>query len=1186
MKSFSRRIIICLALLLLSGLIVGRAGVKYARGEGGFKLGVDLVGGTILVYEVDEERRRQQELDNPNLKKFDPDEMAAFLKRRIDPADIYNVTIRPVGGGSRFEIILPTGGAREAEIERDSWQSLLADVKAKWPDVLGKMDLDVPQGRDRDLILKVQQELNWHALKVKLRDKYPVLKDKPELDAVPVGRADKLTEVVKALASPNDEELKKFISDNLTTTPPEEIEAFVNQHYGAAGGKKNVSSEEVQKIKDLIKQQGSLEFRILANQHMDGVAIKAAEEFFKNKTPERIADLERRARQGLPPEPPKPTEDAEPWKYSYSWFELGKDERRALGLNNAAKTTHPNWKKVADAREKGEAVVLLNDRVTSSDDSKRGSTTMLVWSRKCENLQLSPIERDRKEFEYFILLRNPVSPDMALTGSYLVSASVNDLTGEKAVNFTFNARGGQIFGELTRENLPKGESPNALFSFLAIILDGQVVSAPSLSSIITTSGQIKMGSADPEDLRRLAQILRSGALPATLKPDPVSENTIGATLGADTIRKGTLSIGIAFGAVLVFMLFYYRFAGMVACIALLANLLFTIAFMVFVNATFTLPGLAGLVLTLGMAVDANVLIYERLREERERGANLLMALRNGYDRALPTIIDTHLTSIFTAIVLYAVGNDQLKGFGISLCAGLIISLFTSLYMTRLMFDLWQSRGWLKKLSMYSGMSNWLHKHYFDFMSVRKIWFTITVALTVIGLAVFLFRGKSSLNIDFVGGTAYGGVLTKPLTIEELRNLLAKDKQDVSLKVERVERKDDNGFLFDVTFADGATSTVRLPKVAAGSTKAEQENDVKERASQLPDWSVEQIFFTDKENTRGGNSSRRFTIRSTEKAADLVQLAVARLLRDGPTSLLEQVTFEFVPQNRHATLAFNHPASPGYLKLLLDRAFESAGVKDNQPFELRGEGKGDEGRFVKMSLDVSSPNVDEAKLKEILSKTQADFASRPQPERLENFDAQLAADTSRRAMYAILLSWGAILLYLWFRFHNWTFGAAAVLCLVHDLCFTLGCIAGCHYLVHYVPGFASFLGIEDFKIDLPAVAALLTLVGYSVNDTIVVFDRIREVRGKSPALTEQMINDSVNQTLTRTILASMTVFLVVIVLYIWGGEGVKLFSFVMVIGVIVGTYSSIYIASPLLLIFGEGSTVTARDRKAIPQPAPV
>src|SRR5439155_6914159 len=149
----------------------------------------------------------------------------------------------------------------------------------------------------------------------------------------------------------------------------------------------------------------------------------------------------------------------------------------------------------------------------------------LIWSRKCENLRLSPQEREHKDFEYFILLRNPVSPDMSLTGSYLIGAGVSEY-GDKAVNFTFNARGGQIFSELTSSNLPQGESPNCLFSFLAIILDGQVVSAPSLSVVISTSGQIKMGSADPEDLRRLAQILRSGALPATLKSQPVSENTI------------------------------------------------------------------------------------------------------------------------------------------------------------------------------------------------------------------------------------------------------------------------------------------------------------------------------------------------------------------------------------------------------------------------------------------------------------------------------------------------------------------------------------------------------------------------------------------------------------------------------------------------------------------------------------
>ena len=229
----------------------------------------------------------------------------------------------------------------------------------------------------------------------------------------------------------------------------------------------------------------------------------------------------------------------------------------------------------------------------------------------------------------------------------------------------------------------------------------------------------------------------------------------------------------------------------------------------------------------------------------------------------------------------------------------------------------------------------------------------------------------------------------------------------------------------------------------------------------------------------------------------------------------------------------------------------------------------------MQLKLVEP-IDAVSLKLIVDRTIHEFAQRPQPERLENFDSQLATETQERALYAIIASWAAILLYLWFRFGNWTFGLAAVLCLIHDVCMTLGVIALAHYLHGSV--FATALGLRDFKIDLPSVAALLTLVGYSVNDTIVVFDRIREVRGKSPALTPKMINDSVNQTLSRTLLASMTVWLVVIVLFWFGGEGVHLFAFVMVIGVIVGTYSSIYIASQLLLIFGEGAAANEADRR--------
>src|SRR5262249_14147834 len=234
--------------------------------------------------------------------------------------------------------------------------------------------------------------------------------------------------------------------------------------------------------------------------------------------------------------------------------------------------------------------------------------------------------------------------------------------------------GAQLFADLTERNKPVPKE-TGYKRHLAIILDGMIRSAPSLNSAITGGQGVIEGSFTQIEIEQLVRILRAGALPATLLPNPVAQNTMGATLGADTIKKGTISVLLAFGAVLIFMAVYYRFAGLVACFALLANLILTVAFMVVVSAAFTLPGLAGLVLMLGMAMDANILIYERLREERERGASLAMAIRNGYDRAFPTIIDTHLSSIFTAIVLYVGGNDQLNGVGIRLRDGLTISPF-------------------------------------------------------------------------------------------------------------------------------------------------------------------------------------------------------------------------------------------------------------------------------------------------------------------------------------------------------------------------------------------------------------------------------------------------------------------------------------------------------------------------------
>ncbi|HTU88975.1 MAG TPA: protein translocase subunit SecF [Gemmataceae bacterium] len=1003
MKSYLGRILICVAPVVLGIYVCAWASLKDK-----FRLGVDLVGGTILVYEVDTSKQQGE---------VQPDELAGALKRRIDPADLLNVTIRPVKSDPpRVEIILPTGGY--------------------------------------------------------------------------------------------------------------------------ASGRQTLNPEEVENIKNLIQQQGRLEFRILANPNDDKDALERASEFLRNPdNQEKLADLEKK---GLPP--PDPTAQGggttfaviiggETINYSYSWVMVGKEELYNLNLNNAAENSPIfafGWKKVAEARDK-EAV-----RYPFAGSSSQ----LLLYSRTIRTTsRLSPKEQELgKKYEYFILTRNS-EPGKQITGDYLAQVvGGSNERGEPAVHFAFNSDGANLFYEVTNLNKPS-RSEGSFERKLAILLDGQIRAAPGLRNAIRDRGEIS-GGFTQKGVQELVTILRAGALPATLKRDPVSENSMGPTLGSDTIFKGTLSVGLAFLAVLIFMLFYYRFAGIVACVALLANLVLTVAFMVLVNATFTLPGLAGLVLMLGMAVDANVLIYERLREERERGASLALAIRNGYDRAFPTIIDTHLSSIFTAIVLYVVGNDQLKGFGISLTVGLIISLFTSLYMTRTMFDFWLARGWLHKLSFYQGLVQMLHRHHWDFMAIRYYWFTATIVLTILGAGLFFWRlspdekGRSVMNIDFIGGTAYTGKLAQPLTIEELRSKLEKN--------------------------------VQVP----GMTTQE---------SELPDISVEQVF------ARGDTSGRStfFTVRTAVKAARKVQKIINTRLGDA-LAFIELHKYSLDKDGKSATLEFTKPkteesdfASPAQVKMLLNEVKEDLLPDEKQlNFTIETLGEPDEkGRYSQMKVEPTQ-RMSREQFEKILTQTKEAFDSSPQPERLENFDAQLAANTQERAMYAILASWAAILLYLWFRFGNWTFGAATVLCLIHDLFFTLGFIAAAHYL--HGTWLGNLLGISDFKIDLPAIAALLTLVGYSVNDTIVVFDRIREVRGKNPLLTPAMINDSVNQTLTRTILASMTVWLVVIVLYAFGGEGVHLFGFVMIVGVIVGTYSSIYIASPLLLIFGEGMP-SARER---------
>ena len=1120
---FTTRLILCLVPTIIASIFAGYAFWKESNGQIGFRRGIDLAGGTILVYEVDRERMDDKsqargegvrELTGDDIK-----QLAEKLKKRIDPTDLKNVVVRPIGN-SRVEIILPFAGS--------------------------------------------------------------------------------------------------------------------------TGGNKEAANEEfVQDVRNQVKQTGVLEFRILANMDDDREGILEAQRILDTPTAGDTTIADRAKAGKVPPAPTatfKVKASGDEIDVRYEWVELGKEERESRGLSSAYAKTAPSKKKSSwdfPLLEANRNRTLIQ-RARSSDNQ---AASYLYYNRPVSK-QARTKDDEGKDFEYFLLTRVSTADNVRVIGDVRISAlSREDKDNNPAVGFNFETpSGSKLFRDMTERNKPT----DAMVRSLAVIMDDKIVSAPTLNAVLPGSGTISGGSFTQKAVNQLVNILRSGNLNAELKPDPVSENTVGATLGESTIRKGLTSVLASFAAVLLFMVYYYRFAGLVACVALFANLLLTIGFMVGVNAAFTLPGLAGLVLMLGMAVDANVLIYERIREEREKGATLVGAIRNGYDRALPTIIDTHLTSIFTAIVMYMFGNDSLKGFSISLIVGLIISLFTSLFMTRLMFDYCMHKKWVTKLTM----KRLFARPNFDFMRIRNKMFLLTATLTILGLGLFLFRGEKVLNVDFTQGTAYGGRLQEGQERSlggtdgkiGMVELLGEGRQKTRLNVKDVvpmsigttddatgeEKKADN--IFKIVYDEGngklSEEKVTLVSRPEGADLAARLANLKARASALPDSSVEQVFL--KGDNFSGNKARSFTVRTTEKEPELVQIMLDRLLRDETSNAALMASTKItgvkisndpvkddkgVEKNSFtATVTFDQPTSPGYFKRFVERelklenrippvgsatALTIVGVKADDKAVASVEDR--TGRFATMKLDLSENTEfraafeakakpekkaeDKAALQKILGEAQKSFESRPLPERLEVFDPALAASTRNDALLAILLSWGAVMAFLWLRFGSWQFGLAAVICLIHDLCFTLGAIAVCHYV--HDTAFGHFLGLQDFKIDLTAVAALLTLVGYSVNDTIVVFDRIREVRGKSPVLTVQMINDSVNQTLSRTVLASLTVFLVVGVLYLAGGEGVHLFSFVMVIGVLVGTYSSIYIASPLLLIFGEGNSPALLAAAAVP-----
>ncbi len=728
-----------------------------------------------------------------------------------------------------------------------------------------------------------------------------------------------------------------------------------------------------------------------------------------------------------------------------------------------------------------------------------------------------------------------------VTGDYLSSAAagVDPRNGSPAVNFTFDTKGAYRFGRLSGDHIPNAAGQEY---FLGIVLDEKLISAPSINEKIRGQGQIT-GRFTKESVDFLVGILNAGSLPATLNSEPISSTQISPTVGAETVEKGRRAIVYSLVIVMVFMAIYYRFAGIVACLALGSNLLLILGLMILLKAAFTLPGLAGLVLTIGMSVDANVLIFERIREELSRGTALRMAIRNGFARATQTIVDANVTTLITAIIIYKIAPDNVKGFGVTLILGIVMSMYSAIFLSRIVFDVAERTRRLKAL----GMRHLIGHTNFDFISKRMVAAVFSMVIIAIGVAGISNRGGDMLNIDFTGGSSVTMVLNddQPMPYAEVKkrldgtelvdknlSLVEVGETDTSYTVSSVEQDIHSvQQILQETFGDQMkTHQVELEALVALPASAEseaastpQETSSDSPADAAPESDAQTAVATDP--FAGGTSTR-------------IKFRVA-----GATS-------EDAGVNHDTVLQFVQDA-------LNSTGHEGVAIAlDNEMYQ-----PGSARRFDQWDIKLALP-TDAAG--EVLQSLQSTISNHPIYPLASKIGGRVAGNMTTSAIAAVVASLVGIVAYIWFRFHGVIYGLAAVVALVHDVAVTLGAIALSAFVVNGAEPLASGLMIEKFQLSLPIVAALLTIIGYSLNDTIVVFDRIREVKGKSPNLTANMINSSINQTLSRTLLTSMTTLLTVLILYFIGGDGIHGFAFSLVVGVVVGTYSSIFVASPVLL----------------------
>jgi len=970
-----------------------------------------------------------------------------------------------------------------------------------------------------------------------------------------------------------------------------------------------VEQREVDQIKKSISTAGVLQFRIVANARDHERIIALAQEMAKDPA-------KRRGRSVLD----------ESGRQVGFWARVGREQQEGGGGTLKVPVASQTLR---DATT-GELLQVPPDHL--GDDEA-------AFTRYIADLGI-------KEIDVLMAWDDPFS----VTGSHLgVVSRGYDENLRPCIHFNLKAQGGGVsrFAGLTTEYGPQGGFERQL----GIVLDNTLLSAPNIQEPITQGSGRITGQFTEDEVIFLVNILQAGSLPVILNPNPISESQINPLLGRETIQQGKLAIAVSVILVLGFMLVYYRFAGFVACLAVLANLIFIVAIMVLIRAAFTLPGLAGLVLTVGMAVDANVLIYERMREELSRGAGVRTAIRNGFSRALSTIVDSNVTTLISGVVLYAIGTDQIRGFAVTLILGILMSMYTAIFCSRVVFDVAERTGWLTQINMMQLLTT----TQINFMGMWRAATAVSLVAIAIGVVAMAVRGSDMLDIDLSGGTSVQLLLNDPTDTETVRNRLSKQSEgsdwrftvtemnnrpgsalqntfkiDSNLpEVEQLEQVIRDAFAlpdgtsalatYSLTFGELREVAMATPSAAptanpvtsptpdtAGSSATSQSTGPtvtptedaggSESTAPPPKNAEGSLLATDEDLLAFADDARQALLLAQAEEAEASPAATqagepaaattqTQPAANEPASKAEVATeAELAPAQTAEPLGGTAPATEKPAEPLSHSVAFEVDLTFRQPINaptLIGEIR-DAAQTLNLPLsdpelmhpdwDGSSSNAydswtlriagEKDQIHRLLQHLEATFADTPVWPSSNKIGSQVADRMQQTAISAMLACLVGILIYIWIRFHQVVFGIAAIVALVHDVLITLGALAISAWLANWF----GFLLIEDFKISLPVVAALLTIVGYSLNDTIVIFDRIREIRGKSPKLTADMINLSVNQTLSRTLLTALTVLMVVVILYAIGGDGIHAFAFAMVIGVVAGTYSTVFIASPLVLMF--------------------